>query len=181
MLTIEEKNKRKAATKKAWYERDKKARYLKNLEWRANNRERWLELKRRYHKTSSARRVNDTPEQKEVRRKRLYENERRSYEKGPFRHLLVVAKKRAKLQGRAFDLTLEWGRARWTGKCEITGATFILERGRANSFAPSVDRIDSAKGYTQDNCRFVLLAVNRLKGDESDEVMRQIARLVVGH
>lgn len=99
----------------------------------------------------------------------------------PFMRLLGKSRMRAKAAGLEHNLTKEWARARWTGKCELTGAEFKLTKGNQNAFSPSIDRIDSSKGYTQDNCRIVLWAVNRFKGDESDEIMRQIARLIVGN
>lgn len=75
---------------------------------------------------------------------------------------LIGARNRAKQKGMEFDLTKEWVKAR-SEKCELSGLPFRPEydgvHGR-NPFAPSVDRIDSSKGYTQDNCRVILYCLN---------------------
>jgi hypothetical protein len=76
-------------------------------------------------------------------------------------HALVnVAKYRAKKRGLPFDLDAENIQARIAaGFCELTGIPFTLNAPRAWN-APSLDRIDSKKGYTQENTRVVLYALN---------------------
>jgi hypothetical protein len=62
-----------------------------------------------------------------------------------------------------FDLTAAWVREQLaSGCCAVTGLPFHVEinRARKHPRAPSLDRIDSAKGYTTDNVRVVLWAVN---------------------
>ncbi len=46
-------------------------------------------------------------------------------------------------------------------------------------FSPSIDRIDSSKGYTPDNCQFVLWAINVFKGDGTLEEMYEIATALI--
>lgn len=49
------------------------------------------------------------------------------------------------------------------GYCEFSGIKFAYSengRGKVRPFAPSLDRIDSNKGYTMSNCRLVCAAVN---------------------
>jgi hypothetical protein len=94
-------------------------------------------------------------------------------------YLLRGAKSRAVKYGRDYDLTLDWARARWTGKCELTGIEFDWSRGTVHALSPSLDRIDSSVGYLQENCRFILQAVNAFKGAESDERMLSIARALL--
>ncbi len=79
--------------------------------------------------------------------------------------LLKAAKRRAKAKGLKFSLTLNWVKARLeTRVCEATGWMFMLQPSRGHHpFGPSIDRIDPRKGYTPENCRLVLLAVNTLK------------------
>ncbi len=93
--------------------------------------------------------------------------------------LLRGAKSRAVKYGRDYDLTLDWARARWTGKCELTVIEFDWSRGTIHALSPSLDRIDSSIGYTQENCRFILQAINAFKGAESDEMMFTIARAML--
>lgn len=95
----------------------------------------------------------------------------------PWVGLVKGAKERAKKRGLPFDLTLEWAQARWTGSCELTGIPFRTdERGCGPKvYAASVDQITAKAGYTRDNCRFVLWAVNALKHDGTDADMYLIA------
>jgi len=80
-------------------------------------------------------------------------------------HLIGCAKNRAKKKGRDFDLTFEevWGLWKKQGaRCAISGRLFDLEYADSgpNPDGPSLDRIDSEKGYTLDNIRFVTYQVN---------------------
>ena len=76
-------------------------------------------------------------------------------------HALVnVAKFRAKIRGIPFDLDPEEIDARIkAGHCELTGIAFDLKTPRSWN-APSLDQIEPGKGYTKQNVRVVLYAVN---------------------
>jgi hypothetical protein len=93
----------------------------------------------------------------------------------------VYAKGRSKKKAIPFDLTNEWAESIWTGKCALTGIEFVLgQRGHGpKRLSPSIDRIEPAKGYVPDNCRFILHAVNALKQDGTDAEMMEIARAIV--
>lgn len=97
------------------------------------------------------------------------------------RQLLSEIKCRAARRSTEFDLTLEWFAARDLSRCEMTGIPFVFAKRRAHPHTLSVDRIDPARGYTQDNCRLVIWAVNRFKGQDSDDVMIEVARALVRH
>jgi hypothetical protein len=98
--------------------------------------------------------------------------------KTPYSLIIQGAKWRAKKKGIDYDLTPEWARNKWTGKCELTGIAFRIEYGRSGKGgkprSPSLDRIDNTKGYTQDNCRFILQAVNMLKSTGTEDEMNEI-------
>jgi hypothetical protein len=71
------------------------------------------------------------------------------------------------------------------GRCALTGLPF---RGRCrefrrNPYGVSVDRVDSSRGYTPDNTRLVLVAVNLAMNEWGEDVFRQIAHayLLAGH
>lgn len=100
----------------------------------------------------------------------------------PWIKLIIAAKGRAKARRLPFDLTPEWGQQRWTGFCELTKIPFSPRRDSSSSiFSPSIDRIEPAKGYTQNNCRFVLLGVNGLKHDGTDEAMYFVAAALLSN
>lgn len=64
------------------------------------------------------------------------------------------------------------------GKCTLSGLFFSggkSDSWRVRPFFPSLDRIDSTKGYTKDNVRFVSTAVNLALSDWGDEILKTIA------
>ncbi|PPQ38441.1 hypothetical protein CH337_17145 [Rhodoblastus acidophilus] len=98
---------------------------------------------------------------------------------------LKGAKSRAREKKRPFDLTLNWARVELEAqcyKCAVSGIPFYFTKGeqrdRRNPFAPSIDRIDCAGGYTKDNCRIVIYAVNVMLSDWGDDVFYRIVEQV---
>lgn len=65
--------------------------------------------------------------------------------------------------------------ARWV--CAVTGIGFTQDsiNGR-KPYAPSIDRIDNAKGYTRENCRIVCTAVNIAMNVWGEDVLSVIGR-----
>lgn len=95
----------------------------------------------------------------------------------PWQPLIRNAHTRSRAKGFEFNLTPDWAKARFTGKCELTGIPFqvYVNRRGPGPFVCSIDRIDQSKGYTQDNCRFILFCVNVMRGTMSDEDMILVA------
>lgn len=79
------------------------------------------------------------------------------------------------------DVVALWNRC--GGRCALTGLAFHGGRfgtGKAKrAFWPSIDRIDPEVGYTRDNCRLVLTAVNFALNAWGDEVFMRIARAAI--
>lgn len=96
----------------------------------------------------------------------------------PWEPLITMAKVRAKQKKIPFNLTNEWGKRRWTEKCEVTGLRFTLGLSKRGPFSPSIDQIVPGSGYTTDNCRFVLWAINAFKATGTDEEMFLIAEAI---
>ena len=98
------------------------------------------------------------------------------------RELYTQSKKRAKKKGIEFDLTPEFIEDLYnkTGRrCCVTGIYFKLEndtRYLKNPLFPSVDRIDSSKGYTKDNCRLVCVCANYAMNEWGDWTLHQMAK-----
>lgn len=98
--------------------------------------------------------------------------------------LCGAAKARAAKKGLPFDLTQDWVADRvGRGVCEATGMAFVLKSDTGpghnlNAHSPSIDRIDHAKGYTQDNCRVVVWIFNRARGAFSDAELIEMARAI---
>lgn len=98
--------------------------------------------------------------------------------------IVRAAKHRAKSEGWAFDLSKEWVAEQLTalkGRCEVTGLPFG-DHGSLHAFASpyvvSLDRIDSAGGYTRDNVQFVLNWVNWSKKSLPMEEFIRLCRAV---
>ena len=92
--------------------------------------------------------------------------------------LLNNAKNRARDKGLDFSLTSKWLTDKLEkGVCEVTGIRF---EGYCSSFAPSLDRKDPAKGYTEDNTQVVVWIYNRCKNNGSHEDVLRMALALSG-
>jgi hypothetical protein len=110
-------------------------------------------------------------------------SEKAIYEKAkhPWLPLLTGARHRCIKKQLPFNLTEAWCEDNWNGKCKLTGIDFDLVSPGRSIFSPSIDRIEPAKGYVTDNCRFILFGVNLLKFTGTDEDMIRIARALVNN
>ena len=96
------------------------------------------------------------------------------------RQTVASAKHRAAKRGLPFDLTEDWALEqinRQDFKCALTGIPFLAGRasGRARAYAPSFDRIDNSKGYTTDNVRIVVFAINLMMLDWGEEPFHRVS------
>lgn len=64
--------------------------------------------------------------------------------------------------------------ARSGGRCELTGVWFNNKIGASvrNPWSPTIDRIDSSKPYTKDNCRLVCYAINTAISEWGEDVFK---------
>ena len=97
--------------------------------------------------------------------------------------LVRGAFRRAKKSGHLFALPVGWGKKNWTGRCAVTGIQFVNGPWQARSpLSPSIDRIDSALGYVEGNCRFVLWGINAMRCSSSDDgAVLMIATAIVAN
>ena len=96
--------------------------------------------------------------------------------------MMDTVSRRAKRCGYEFDLDREWFLEKLLiGRCEQTGIEFSREREGKSipKHNPSVDRIDSNRGYTKDNCQMVIYQYNIAKSTWSDESVLEMARMLV--
>lgn len=90
---------------------------------------------------------------------------RKKKRNNPLYRAIWEARHRARRKGRSFDLTPGWllsKMASQDNRCAVTGIPMIIqsEDDRDSPYRMSIDRIDSSQGYTQTNCRLVILALN---------------------
>ena len=97
--------------------------------------------------------------------------------------ILWSSRRNAKLRGIPHELGMAELRtliARAGRCCEVTGIPFSYDRvgpsSRSRSpWGMSLDRIDSSKGYTVENCRLVCTAVNLAMNEWGEDVLERIA------
>ena len=99
------------------------------------------------------------------------------------KQLLNSAKARAMNKCMDFNLTFDDVKALYPadGMCPVYG--FALEWNSAGfrDTSPSIDRIDSTKGYTTDNCQIISFKANRIKNDASVEDVLRLAQFLGGY
>jgi hypothetical protein len=142
----------------------------------------WPILNREKHNARQLKKRHDNPAWFREHEPKYYRTYRRKkLTKRPWAYLLQSAKLRAKEKRWIFDLTDEWASARWTDCCEVSKLPFEGgKKGRGpHPLSPTIDRIDSSIGYTQENTRFVLWGVNALRGLGDDAEMYRIAEAIV--
>lgn len=84
-------------------------------------------------------------------------------------------KKRAKLKGFDFNLELE-DIPQIPKFCPILGIPIVINEGshQPTDNSPSVDRIDSKKGYIKGNVRIISNRANRIKADATIEELKKV-------
>lgn len=112
----------------------------------------------------------------EGHRRRCRESRARNRDLALFRS----ARERSKIRGWDFTITREWLRRKLeAGVCEATGLAFANGNykgaGHSDPFSASLDRRDSTKGYTPENCRLVLWGLNMALSQWGDHVYAEIA------
>lgn len=82
----------------------------------------------------------------------------------------------AKKRGIPFDLKLtDLHELSYYFNCPVLGIPLDYSGGKLNDHTPTVDRIDSSKGYTANNIIIVSWRCNRSKNDLSKEELQKIA------
>jgi hypothetical protein len=87
--------------------------------------------------------------------------------------LFNSARARAKKDGREFTITKEW-LALQPRYCAISGIPFIIIQDGRGPLTPSLDRIDSSKGYTPENTQIVACWYNLGKSDWNDTEIQDL-------
>lgn len=89
---------------------------------------------------------------------------------------------RARKSKLPFELDYDWAIQKIEAnnfRCELTGLSFMSDAdgfNRVNPYAPSFDRIDPSLGYTKENVRIVIFAINVMLLDWGTELFEKIIR-----
>jgi hypothetical protein len=115
---------------------------------------------------------------------KIYGAEYRKTPRGRAQLLIADARKAdARKQKFEINISADWIEEKLNkGTCELTGLPFDFSPSKNtyfNKYAPSLDRIDSGKGYIKDNVRVVLCAVNIALGQFTDEEMLPILKAMI--
>lgn len=117
-------------------------------------------------------------QQRKTRRQTVEGQEKeKTYSKSYHERLDVILKRmverarlRSKASGTPFAIDFAFVREQYAeqkGKCYYTGLKFSLEkgfgRGSKNGLTPSLERVDNAQGYTEENTVIVCVHANRAK------------------
>jgi hypothetical protein len=120
-----------------------------------------------------------TESQKEYQRRRYQDNsemlkaKQRLYTRNnPEKVLLTQSRIRAKRRG--LDHTISIEDIRIPSICPVLGIQ--LNQGGNTDSSPSLDRIDSSKGYTPDNVWVISTRANRIKNDATPDELIQLVR-----
>jgi hypothetical protein len=89
------------------------------------------------------------------------------------KRVVLSAKQRAKNKGREFDLQLE--DIEFPERCPILGVLLIGGTRHEHESSPSLDRVDSSRGYTLDNVAIISHRANFVKSDGTADEHRKIA------
>lgn len=98
------------------------------------------------------------------------------------RRMLGSMKARARKKGFACEFTLAHLKRLAlvsNGQCTVSGIPLDLDGNSRSPFRPSIDRIDSSKGYVLENCRLVAYAVNVAMNHWGEETLMIMARSLV--
>ena len=135
-------------------------------ERRKNNLEKYATWARRYR---------DEKKEKYNSYDSKYRKEYKKTIDGYASSLYTGAKSRAFKKGLEFNLTSEWIKDKLREmKCSATGFDLTIVTsidGRVNPLKPTLDRLDSTKGYTLENTRVTCWWWNVMKQDWSEETV----------
>jgi len=95
--------------------------------------------------------------------------------------MLNQLKSSAKKRGIQFSLTIcDLNNLSFPISCPLLNISIDYNRRDLGDNSPSVDRIDSAKGYEPDNIMIISYKANRMKNNGTLEELRQMARFYIG-
>lgn len=103
----------------------------------------------------------------------LRAKDRDRYRSNPAKTLWAKARQRARLKGVEFAITT--GDIHIPTHCPVFGTELRMGSRASHYDAPTLDRIDPARGYTPDNIVVISWRANKIKSDATVEELRRLA------
>lgn len=159
-------------SKTAWYQNniEKKREYARN--YYINNKEKCSEVNKKYHKDNIEKIKNRTKKYREKNKENIknYQTEYRN--NNQIKLMLGRAYQRAKKKG--YDFTITKHDIIIPEKCPAIGIVLKYNNKPQMSNSPSLDRLDSIKGYTKENINVISGRANFIKSDATFEEFEAI-------
>lgn len=152
------------------------ARRAKSKRWREENPEKYRALQRAWEEANPSSSKERARKWREENRERCRENSR-AYMKDlkntdPQGWLLMLARRRAREKGLPFEISRE--DIIIPERCPVLGVTLRQSTSSDRSCAPSLDRIDSSKGYVPGNVQVISYRANAIKHDATLDELRAL-------
>lgn len=110
-------------------------------------------------------------------RDRIEENRRKREHKNPAKKLFFSARRRAKIINVPFSI--EPKDIIVPDKCPILDIPLFVGNGKQGANSPSVDRIDSKKGYEKGNIQVISYKANAMKQNATKEELVKFAEWIL--
>jgi hypothetical protein len=95
------------------------------------------------------------------------------YREQPKNRMLSRVKTRAGIKGIEFDLTIN--DIKIPNECPVLGIPLLIANGYRLDNSPSIDRVDSSKGYIRGNIKIISWRANKIKSDATADELLAIA------
>jgi hypothetical protein len=107
-----------------------------------------------------------------------YQKNRRKDPDYRLKMLLSAAKQRSINKNREFNITVDDIKYLWpsNNKCPVFGFELVWNNAGFRDTSPSIDRIDSSKGYTRDNIQIISWKANSIKSSSTVEDLRTVLK-----
>ena len=112
-----------------------------------------------------------------LNREEFSKKKREKRDQDPRQDLVYAAKHRAKTKGFDFDISKD--DIVIPDICPILGTEISRRNTKQSRSSPSIDRIDSTKGYTKDNIQVISWQANTMKSNASKEELLAFAKWVL--
>lgn len=152
----------------------------RSAEYRKKNKEYFDKKNKEHYNKEDNKKRYEKYKDSFLKRKAEYDTSLR----GKMYGLLEAARGRAKKKGLEIDIDLDFLLELYEkqdGKCSLTKIPFTFERNTNGEkkflpYNPSIDRIDSKKGYTKENVRLLLVIMNLSLNNFGEECFYEVCK-----